>query len=173
MAYTDISGKCFVVTGAGSGMGRATALQLASLGANVGLLDIRKPDHVEKEIEEENKGNSIAVKCDVTDAQQVNSAVDEVTQKFGRLDGAANMAGWVGNQGIHGKAYGFDVITDADWDNVVKVNLDGVKNCIRAELQHMKGPGSIVSAASIAGQFGPPWSGPYSVAKWGVISTTK
>lgn len=70
-----------------------------------------------------NTAQCVAVQCDVTEAAAVDSAVETVTQRFGQLHGAANMAGWVGNQGIHGKAYGFGVITDADWDSVVKVNL--------------------------------------------------
>ena len=83
------------------------------------------------------------------------------------------MAGYVGNQGLYGKGYAMDVINDEDWDDMLATNLNGVKNCIRAELNEIKGPGSIVNAASIAGQYGPPYNAPYAVSKWGVIGMTK
>ena len=73
------------------------------------------------------------------------------------------------------KVGGFSIATldDDDWDMIMKTNLDGVKNCLRAQLQAMKGPGSIVNASSTAGQYGPANSGPYVVSKWGVIGLTK
>src|ERR1700712_3381972 len=139
MSYSDLKGKCFIITGAASGMGRTTALRLANQGANVVLLDLRKPDAVAEEIEKAGLPKALSIACDVTKPEQVNHAVKQVAEEFGRLDGAANMAGWVGNQGFHGKAYALDVIEDEAWDAVIKVNLDGVKNCLRAELQQMKG----------------------------------
>jgi NAD(P)-dependent dehydrogenase (short-subunit alcohol dehydrogenase family) len=170
--YSDLKGKVFVVTGAASGMGRTTSLLLAQQGAHVGLLDLRKPDAVLAEVEKLG-GQGVALECNVQKADVVDAAVKTVVDKFGRLDGAANMAGSVGNQGFKGKGYGFDVLKDKDWDDMLATNLNGVKNCVRAEINNMKGPGSIVNAASIAGQYGPEYNGPYSVSKWGVISLTK
>lgn len=172
MAYNDLKGKTFIVTGASSGMGRTTSLMLAQQGANVGLLDLRKPDHVLEEIERLG-GQALSVACDVTNRQNVNEAVKAVAERFGQLDGAANMAGYVGNQGFYGTGYAVDVIKDEDWNLLLNVNLNGVKNCLAAELNNMKGSGSIVNAASIAGQHGPPMNSPYAVAKWGVIGLTK
>lgn len=170
--YSDLKGKVFIITGAGSGMGRATALLLAKQGSHVGLLDLRKPDHVLAEVERLG-GQGISIECNVQKADAVDAAVKAVVDRFGRLDGAANMAGYVGNQGFFGKGYALDVIKDDDWSDMLATNLDGVKNSIRAELNHMKGHGSIVNAASIAGQYGPEFNAPYSVAKWGVIGMTK
>jgi len=170
--YSDLKGKVYVITGAASGMGRTTALLLAQQGASVGLLDLRKPDAVLAEVEKLG-GNGLSLECNVQKADVVDACVKAVAEKFGRLDGAANMAGYVGNQGFKGKGYGFDVLKDSDWDDMLATNLDGVKNCVRAEINNMKGPGSIVNAASIAGQYGPEYNGPYSVSKWGVISLTK
>jgi NAD(P)-dependent dehydrogenase (short-subunit alcohol dehydrogenase family) len=88
--------------------------------------------------------------------------------------------------------FGLTTLEDDDWDMIMKTNLDGVKNCLRAQLQAIKGPGSIVNAASTAGQYGPPNCSPYAlrspitcalsrtdlnvsyvVSKWGVIGLTK
>lgn len=170
--YSDLKGKVFIITGAGSGMGRTTALMLARQGAHVGLLDLRKPDAVLSEVEQLG-GQGISIECNVQKADLVDAAVKSVAERFGRLDGAANMAGYVGNQGFFGRGYALDVLKDNDWDDLLATNLNGVKNSIRAELNHMKGHGSIVNAASIAGQYGPEYNSPYAVAKWGVIGLTK
>ena len=155
--YSDLKGKVFIITGAGSGMGRTTALMLAQQGAYVGLLDLRKPDTILAEVEKLG-GQGISIECNVQKADIVDAAVKAVADRFGRVDGAANMA---------------DVLKDNDWDDMLATNLNGVKNSVRAELNHMKGHGSIVNAASIAGQYGPEFNAPYSVAKWGAIGLTK
>jgi len=172
MAYTELKGKTYIVTGASSGMGRATSLLLAQQGANVGLLDLKRPDHVLEEIEKAG-GQALSLVCDVTDRGMVDEAVKTVATHFGALHGAANMAGYVGNQGFFGTEYALDVIRDEDWDQLININLNGTKNCLRAEFNHMKGSGSIVNIASIAGQNGPPYNSPYAVSKWGVIGLTK
>jgi 3-oxoacyl-[acyl-carrier protein] reductase len=87
--------------------------------------------------------------------------------------GAANMAGIAQTRKTKVGGFGIATLDDDDWDMIMKTNLDGVKNCLRAQLQAMKGPGSIVNAASTAGQYGPPNSGPYVASKWGVIGLTK
>jgi len=171
-SYRDLKGKTFVVTGAASGMGRTTALALAEQGANVGLLDLRKPDNTLEEIEKLG-AQGLSLACNVQDRVAVHEAIKVVSDKFGGINGAANMAGYVGNQGLYGKGYALDVIQDDDWDGMLATNLNGVKNCIRAELNFIKDGGSIVNAASIAGQYGPAYNAPYSVSKWGVISLTK
>jgi NAD(P)-dependent dehydrogenase (short-subunit alcohol dehydrogenase family) len=65
------------------------------------------------------------------------------------------------------------ILEDDDWDTILSTDLNGVKNCLRAELQNMKGGGSIINCSSTAGQYGPPNSGPYAASKWGVIGLTK
>ena len=172
MSYPELKGKTFVITGAASGMGRATSLLLSQQGANIGLLDLRKPDHVLEEIEKSG-GKALSLVCDVTSRESVDEAVKAVATHFGGLDGAANMAGYVGNQGFFGTGYAVDVLRDEDWNQLMDINLNGTKNCLRAELNQMKGAGSIVNIASIAGQNGPPYNSPYAVSKWGVIGMTK
>lgn len=76
-------------------------------------------------------------------------------------------------QGMTGKGYMVDKLDDAGRDKILAINLNGVKSCLRAEIQHMKRPGSIVNAASIAGQLGEPNNSPYTVSKRAVIGLSK
>ena len=69
--------------------------------------------------------------------------------------------------------FALNTLDDEDWDMIMQTNLNGVKNCLRSQLQDMKGPGSIVNATSTAGQYGPANCSPYVVSKWGVIGLTK
>lgn len=86
MAYSDLEGKTFIVTGAASGMGRATALLLAEQGANVGLFDLRSPDAVAEEITKAG-GTATPYACNVQDATAVEAATAEVVKQYGALDG--------------------------------------------------------------------------------------
>jgi len=153
MSYKDLKGKTFIVTGASSGMGKATALLLAEQGANVGLFDLRAPDAVAEEIQKAG-GSSLALACNVQNAKDVDEATKAVVDTFGDLHGAANMAGIAATRKTPVAHFGVLTLEDDDWDMIMKTNLDGVKNCLRAQLQNMKGAGSIVNAASTAGQMG-------------------
>jgi NAD(P)-dependent dehydrogenase (short-subunit alcohol dehydrogenase family) len=86
MFYNDLAGKTFVVTGAGSGIGKFTALLLAEQGANIGLLDLKPPDAVAEEIRQK-RGKCIAISCNVQLASEVDQAVKSVADNFGGLDG--------------------------------------------------------------------------------------
>ncbi|KAJ5539043.1 short-chain dehydrogenase/reductase SDR [Penicillium frequentans] len=172
MSYSDLKGKTFVITGAAAGQGRATALLLARQGANLGLLDLRFPQEVLDEVTRLGV-EALGFQVDVSDSTTVEAAVKATAGKFNGIDGAANLAGWIGTQGWSGKGYALDTITDEDWDAMMNVNLTGIKNSLKAELRHIKDGGSIVNVASIAGQRGTPWNAPYGTAKWGVISLTK
>lgn len=172
MSYSDLKGKTFVITGAASGQGRATSLMLAEQGANLGLLDLHHPQSVLDEIKKIG-GEAIGFEVNVADSAGVEAAVKAVKEKFGKIDGAANLAGWIGTQGFTGKAYSLDTITDQDWDAMMATNLTGIKNSLGSELRYLSNNGSIVNISSIAGQRGSPWNAPYGAAKWGVISLTK
>jgi NAD(P)-dependent dehydrogenase (short-subunit alcohol dehydrogenase family) len=172
MSYSDLKGKTFIITGAASGQGRTTALFLGRQGANLGLLDLRKPDDVLAELDRMG-ANALGFGVDVADYSALEAAVKQTSDRFGGIDGAANMAGTIGTQGFGGKGYALETIEDKDWDWMMSVNLTGVKNSLKAELKYIKDGGSIVNAASIAGQRGTPWNAPYGTAKWGVISLSK
>lgn len=172
MSYEYLKGKTYIVTGAASGMGRAISIMLAQQGANVGLIDLQAPDHVLEEIEKFG-GKAIALAANVQQASVVDAAFKTVVEKFGQLDGAANMAGTVGSLRYGEKKLAMEVLQDDDWDFLINTNLNGVKNAVRAELQLMKGAGSIVNAASISGEMACPFNSPYGVSKYGVIGITK
>ncbi len=137
-----------------------------------GLLDLNKPDDVAAEAGRLG-AEALAFAVDVAVYDQVHAAVKETSDRFGGIDGGANLAGTIGTQGWSGKGYGLQVIEDKDWDWMMGVNLNGVKNSLKAELNYAKENASIVNIASIAGQRGTPWNAPYGTAKWGVISLSK
>ncbi|KAE8331453.1 dehydrogenase [Aspergillus sergii] len=172
MSYPDLEGRTFIVTGASSGMGRSTALLLAQQGANVGLLDLYQPNEIADQITELG-GKCLPLQCNVQDPAQVDVAVESVVRQYGALHGAANMAGIAGTRKTKSGNFPLISLDDEDWDAIVRTNMDGVKNCLRAQLRAMNGPGSIVNAASTAGQYGPPNCSPYVSSKWAVIGLTK
>lgn len=171
-SYESLKGKTYIVTGAASGMGRAISKKLAQQGANVGLVDLNKPDEVLKDVERLG-GRGISLAANVQDATAIDTAFKAVVDKFGSLDGAANMAGTVGKLKLGDTNMAMAEITDTDWDFLIGTNLNGVKNSLRAQLQLMKGPGSIVNAASIASFVPSTFNSPYGVAKAGVASMTR
>ena len=172
MSYSDLKGKTFIITGAASGQGRALALLLARQGSNLGLLDLNNPEDTLAEVQRHGV-KALAFVVDVTNSSAVEAAVKATSDEFSGIDGAANMAGWIGKHGFRSRGYALDVIPDEDWDLMMAVNLTGMKNSLKWEMNYIKDGGSIVNAASIAGQRGSPWNAPYGTAKWGVISLSK
>jgi 3-oxoacyl-[acyl-carrier protein] reductase len=163
MSYHDLQEKTFVVTGASSGMGRSTAILLAQPGTNLGLLDLYSSVQVADEIMQLG-GQCIAIECNVQD-----TAVAQVVSPFGASHGRtaivqlcipahfalADSHAFYIRCGKYGW-YRWDTQDMHDWDSIVRTNLDGVKNCLRAQLRAIKGHGFIVNAASTAGQYGLP-----------------
>ncbi|KAL6231972.1 hypothetical protein BDW75DRAFT_243400 [Aspergillus navahoensis] len=172
MSYPDLNGKTFIVTGAGSGIGRATAKLLGQQGATVAAFDLRAPEAVAQDIKDAG-GICLPLECNVQSAEAVNTATEQVVKHFGRLDGAANLAGIAATRKTAVGKFPIESIDDDDWETIMKTNLDGVKNCLRAQFRAITGAGAIVNASSTAGQYGAPNCGPYVVSKWGVIGLTK
>lgn len=162
--------KVALITGAGSGIGRASALLFADLGARLALADVDDGGSLQTaRLVGERGGDSIHVHCDVTDSAAVQAMVDAAVEHFGRLDCAFN------NAGIGG---GSDRIHDYDeqaWNQVIAVNLTGVFLCMRSELRQMvtQGSGSIVNTASVVGTIGYPYLAGYNAAKHGVVGLTR
>jgi NAD(P)-dependent dehydrogenase (short-subunit alcohol dehydrogenase family) len=164
------AGKVAFVTGAANGIGRATALAFACEGASVVVTDISEQDNKETaRMIEVLGGRVLAVRCDVTRAEDVKAALDKAVEAFGRLDAAFNNAG--SEQAITATAD----LTEDEWDRVVRVNLRSVFLCMKYEIPLMLryGRGVIVNTSSGAGIVGVKGQAAYAAAKHGVIGLTK
>ena len=172
MANTNgnLDGKVAFVTGAASGIGRATALAFAREGASVVVADIDQRGNQDTVRMIENLGGeALAVNCDVTRSEDVQSVLTKTVEKFGRLDYAFN------NAGAEQQPKPTADITEGEWDRIIAINLRSVFLCLKYEiplmLQH--GGGAIVNTSSGAGikVFGR--GAAYAAAKHGVVGLTK
>jgi NAD(P)-dependent dehydrogenase (short-subunit alcohol dehydrogenase family) len=163
-------GKVAFVTGATSGIGRATALAFAREGAGVVVADIAA-DGVEEtaRLIEQAGGRALAVTCDVSRSEDVRAALDAAVERFGRLDIAFN------NAGIEQAIKPAHEVTDDEWDRLVAVNLRGVFIATKYEVELMlaRGGGAIVNTSSGAGVKGFAGQAAYTATKHGVIGLTK
>ncbi|KAF3008497.1 hypothetical protein E8E13_005290 [Curvularia kusanoi] len=164
---TCFQGRAYAITGAASGMGLATAQLLAARGAVISLADINEEGLRSAAASLGNGQEHMYTVVDVRNSEQVNSWIEATVKKYSKLDGAVNMAG------IITKATPVKDLTDADWDFSFAVNTKGVFNCLRAQLNAMQDGGSIVSAASVFGQFGAPGNAAYCSTKAAVIGLSR
>lgn len=163
------AGKVAVVTGASSGIGEATARELARLGANV-VMAARRLDLLEgiaAEIEAAG-GHAYPLATDATKARDLKRMVDAAEERYGRLDYAVN------NAGVPGRGAFMDMAVD-DFDRIAAINLRGVFLAMQAEIPRIlkSGGGAIVNVSSVAGLVGVPGISLYAATKWGVIGLTK
>ena len=166
------AGKVTLVTGASSGLGKATALKFAEEGAKV-VIGARRAEQSAKVVQGiiDSGGEAHFVQADVSRAADVEHLVSEAVKKYGRLDCAINNAGIAGT-----RLTPVADITEAQWDEVMGVNLKGVWLCMKHEIPAMlaNGGGAIVNVASIYGSK-PSDLGhaPYAVSKHGVVGLTR
>ena len=165
-----VEGKVALVTGAGSGLGRATALTFAREGARVAVADII-PDTGNETVEliDNAGGASLFVQTDVSDAAQVEAMVARTVEAFGGLDIAIN------NAGVSGCTRPLIEISEEDWDHIMSISLKGVWLCMKYEIPRMleRGGGAIVNTASIVGLLGLANASDYVTAKHGVVGLTR
>jgi NAD(P)-dependent dehydrogenase (short-subunit alcohol dehydrogenase family) len=164
------AGKVAFVTGAGSGIGRATALAFAREGASVVAADASEQGNQQTvRMVEELGGRVLALRCDVTRAGDVKAALDSTIETFGRLDVAFN------NAGVEQEKAATAELAEEVWDRVVDTNLRGVFLCMKHEIPLMleQGGGAIVNTSSGAGVKGFPMGAAYVAAKHGVIGLSR
>jgi len=165
-----LAGKVGLITGAGSGIGRSTALAFSREGAKVVVADVTVEGGEETvSLVKQAGGEAIFVKADVSNAAEVEALVNKTISTYGRLDCAHN------NAGIGGRMVPIVEDTEQNWDRVIAINLTGVWYCLKYEIPQMlkHGGGSIVNTASVAGLAGSRRGGPYIASKHGVVGLTK
>lgn len=170
----DFTDKVALVTGAGSGIGRASALEFACHNARVIIADIDKQGAEETaRLIHESNGQAIVIEMDVSNSKDVQRMVDRSIEQYGRLDFAHNNAG---TEGRVDSSRGTLGTTEEEWDRLMSINLKGVWMCMRAEIPHMLegGGGSIVNSASISSLVGSTAGFvAYSASKSGILGLTR
>jgi NAD(P)-dependent dehydrogenase (short-subunit alcohol dehydrogenase family) len=169
-ATSHFLGKVALVTGAGQGIGLATARAFAEAGASVVLADVNEA--AARSASETLLGaghKALAVRCDVADEAQVQTLIQQTLSTFGRLDAAFN------NAGVQSALSDTADATGEEFDRVNGINLRGVWNCMKHELRHMReqGSGAIVNCSSLGGLVGIAGRAIYHASKHGVLGLTK
>ncbi|MDX2763334.1 SDR family NAD(P)-dependent oxidoreductase [Streptomyces europaeiscabiei] len=170
MSSNGLDGRSVVVTGAGSGIGRAAALKFAAAGAKVLVADLDK-EAAEETVQAIGTagGTAVVVVGDLSDQSVVDEVVERAVEAFGGLDVLVN------NAGIMDRMSALADVADAEWERVIRVNLTAPFLLTRAALPHMlkAGRGTIVFTASEAGLRGSAAGAAYTASKHGVVGLVK
>lgn len=166
----QIEGKVALVTGGGSGIGRATALVFAGEGAKVAIaeVDVKGGEETIQRIRDAG-GEGISIKADVSQRSEVEMLIQKTVEKYGRLDCACN------NAGIFGELAPTAECTEENWDKVININLKGVWLCTKYEIKQMlrQGGGAIVNIASGCAFVAELDRVAYIASKHGIVGVTK
>ena len=162
------AGKVVVITGAASGIGRATAVRFAEEGAALALLDVKEEGLADtRALVEKSGGKAECVACDVSDPRSAREALSEVVRRLGGFHVLCNVAGILRVEETH-------ATTLETWNRVLAVNLTGTFLMCQAAIGHLlETRGAIVNVASTAALGGHPWMAAYAASKGGVIALTK
>lgn len=170
MYSMGLEGKSALVTGAGSGIGRASAVALAQAGVNLLIADLNRQGLEETaEAIRDAGGNATIEIADVTDPNAVQAAIDSCVAAYGSLDIAHN------NAGLNNAAGEFHEIAPAEIEKLMSVNFWGVIHCMQAEIRQMlkQGQGSIINTGSAAGLVAQAGATPYAISKHAVVGLTR
>lgn len=164
-----VKDKVVIITGAGSGIGRETAVLFAKEGAKVLVTDIDEKGGKET-VDEilDNKGDAFFVKLDISNREQTRQVAQEVLNRYGKIDVLINNAGIIKDDLI-------TKMTEEEWDHVIDIDLKGPFNCTQAVAEDMikHGNGEIINVSSIVGIYGNIGQVNYASAKAGLIGMTK
>lgn len=167
----SLKDKVIAITGAASGIGLETVRLFASKGAKLALADVQEKPLKDLESELRTAGAQVMIQVvDVSKRADVESWIANTVEKFGKLDGAANLAGVTGRQSA---VANIEEVEDDDWEFIMGVNVTGLRNCLRAQVPHMKEGSSIVNASSILGLIGAPKQLAYCASKHAVVGMTR
>ncbi|WP_228370486.1 3-oxoacyl-[acyl-carrier-protein] reductase [Gottschalkia acidurici] len=163
----SLKDKVALVTGGSRGIGKAVALKLASLGADIAIVDINTSEQVVEEIEKLGR-KAISLKADVSKMEETNEVVSEVLKEFGKVDILVNNAG-ITRDNLLMK------MSEEDWDSVMNINLKGSFNMTKSLIRPMLKQKicSIINMASVVGVAGNAGQCNYSASKAGLIGFTK
>jgi NAD(P)-dependent dehydrogenase (short-subunit alcohol dehydrogenase family) len=166
----SFTGKVAFVTGAANGIGRAAGLAFARQGASVVVTDVSEPNNQDTaRMIQELGGQALAIRCDVSRAEDIQRALNATIESFGRLDFAFN------NAGVEYTIKPAADVTEEEWDRIIDIDLRGVFLCMKYEIPLIlkQGGGAIVNTSSGAGVKGFKGGAAYVAAKHGVVGLTK
>ena len=165
--------KVIAITGGASGIGLETAKLLASRGAKLSLADVSE-ENLEAAVlaieASSGPGSVISTTLDVRNREAVEKWIAETVSTFGKINGAANLAGVLPRQALQAN---IEEIDDDDFERVMGINVTGTLNCLRAELKVMAAGASVVNAASVGGLKSMRKNGAYVTSKHAVVGLTK
>ena len=166
----DLDGKVVIITGAGGGIGRTTAIEFAKNNAKVVIAGRNEEKHNQTiDLIKADGGTAIYIKTDVTQADQVDALVKQTVKRFGQLDCAFNNAGTFGKPGL------MHTNTEENFSHVFDVNVKGIWLCMKYQIPEMlkTGKGTIVNCSSVAGLIGYAPNCEYTASKHAVVGLSK